>query len=278
VIARTLLEPAELSSGDDPFSMFSGWDSGQLLWLAILVPVAVLVFSVGSRRARSQLGTRAILPRGRDRPLPGRGPVRDEVWRATVERLEARAVTAIAKAQAGPVRIQGVITGSSGNLGGAAGHECVWRNRAGAGPQTAVAAELLVVADDSGCCGVEELEQARVVAPADKLGMHHESSSLRIGDRIEIIGCFEPEAADEPGDPAQRVYGTLGGDGRLDIRVLERPSAEPTTTPTAKASDGQTGRAQPSADAEPPERDLADEPRSPEPSPSHHAPQPEPEP
>jgi hypothetical protein len=124
-----------------------------------------------------------------------------------------------------------VIVGSTGNLGGAAGRECVWRNRSGAGPGTAVASELLIVRDDSGRCGVEELEGARVVAPVDKAGSHHESMSLHIGDRIEVIGSFERDVLGEEEDPTQLVYGTLGTDGRLDIRVLERPA------PAAKTSD-----------------------------------------
>lgn len=227
------LAPAEMPAGDeDPFSLFSGWDVGQLLWLAILVPVAVVVFSVGSRRVRAQLGTRAILPRGRDRSSPGHGHQRDAAWRAAVERLEARPPTRIADAQSGLVRIQGVITGSTGNLGGAPGRECVWRNRAGAGPQTAVAAELLFVADESGRCGLEELEQARVVAPVDKVGAHYESTSLHVGDRIEVIGRFEREVLGQHEDPTRLVYGTLGGDGRLDVHVLERPSAEPAESPS----------------------------------------------
>jgi hypothetical protein len=230
------LAPAELEGGDDPFAMFSGWESGQLLWLAILVPVAVLVFSVASRRTRAQLGSSALLPRGRDRPAPGRGPARDVAWRATVERLEQRVPTPIANAQHGPVRIEGIIAKATGNLGGAPGRECVWRNRSGAGPQTAVASELLIVRDDSGHCGVEELEGARVAAPIDKVGAHYESMSLHIGDRIEVIGTFEREVVGEDQDPTQLVYGTLGTDGRLDIRVLERPAApidraEPTEAP-----------------------------------------------
>jgi hypothetical protein len=221
------LAPAELSTGDeDPFSLFSGWDTGQLLWLAILIPVAVLVFSLGSRRVRAQLGRASILPRGRDRSAPGSGYRRDAAWRAAVERLEARAPTPIAEAQSGLVRIEGVITGATGNLGGAPGRECVWRNRSGAGPQTAVAAELLFMADASGRCGLEELEQARVIAPVDKVGAHYESTSLHVGDRIEVIGRFEREVVGEHEDPTRLVYGTLGGDGRLDVRVLERASPE----------------------------------------------------
>lgn len=241
--------PAEPVGDEDPFSMFSAWDSGQLLWLAILVPIAVLVFTVGSRRTKAQLRGATLGPRGRDRGAPGRSHPRDEAWRTTVERLEARVPTPIAQAQDGPVRIEGVITRSMGNLGGPAGRECVWRNRAGAGPQTAVASELVIVADETGCCGVEALEQARVVAPVDKAGMHYESTSLYVGDRIEIIGGFVREATGEHDDPTQQVYGTLGGDGRLDIRVLERP--------TAKAASAEAStHASPPPDPRPPSPDA----------------------
>lgn len=231
-----LAAPAELPAADDPFSMFGGWDSGQLLWLAFLIPVAVLVFSVGTRRIKSQLGMRSILPRGRDRWLPGEGHRRDEAWRAAVDRLEARPPTPIASAQSGLVRIEGVITGATGNLGGAPGRECVWRNRAGAGPKSAVAAELVFIADDSGRCGLEELEQARVVAPVDKVGMHYESTSLYVGDRIEVIGRFERDVLGEHEDPARLVYGTLGGDGRLDVHVRERSSPTKDAAPAKDAA------------------------------------------
>jgi hypothetical protein len=230
-----LAAPAELPAAEDPFSIFGGWDSGQLLWLAILIPIAVLVFSVGTKRVKSQLGLRSIMPRGRDRLLPDDGHHRrDEAWRTAVDRLEARPPTPIASAQSGLVRIEGVITGATGNLGGAPGRECVWRNRAGAGPKTAVAAELVFLADDSGRCGLEELEQARVVAPVDKVGMHYESTSLYIGDRIEVIGRFERDVLGEEEDPTRLVYGTLGGDARLDVHVRERASA---------AKDGETAKA-----------------------------------
>ncbi len=213
------LAPAA-ATDDNPFSMFSGWDSGQLVWLAVLVPIAVVVFFLGSRRSRRQLG--ALSPRGRDRFVPGGGR-RDAAWRATVDRLEAKAATAIARAQPGPVRVEGTISWASGNLGGTPGRECVWRNRAGAGPQTAVAAELIIVADQSGRCGVEQLEAARVSAPVDKAGAHYESTSLHIGDRVEVTASFETDVVGEHDDPAQLVYGTLGTDGRVSIRVLERP-------------------------------------------------------
>lgn len=278
------LAPPEVTTGDDPFSMFGGWDSGQLVWLAILVPVAVLVFSVGSRRVRAQLGGRAILPRGRTRWVPGHER-RDDEWRTALARLESRPPTPIAAAQTGLVRIQGVITSSTGNLGGVPGRECVWRNRAGAGPSTAVATELLFVADESGRCGVEELEQARVVAPVDKLGAHYESTSLHVGDRVEVLGRFEREVLGEDEDPTRLVYGTLGGDGRLDVRVLERPEPEPPVmaaeaeSPAASASDPDEGSAGTSFNSIPTRPDHTTPPRTdatpPDDSPGATAPAPD---
>ncbi|MEX1363490.1 MAG: hypothetical protein AB1Z98_10210 [Nannocystaceae bacterium] len=222
------LAPVPTSGGDDPFSMFSSWDSGQLLWLAVLVPVAVLVFYVGSKRFRSQLGASSITPRGRDRFVSGGGgPRRDASWRSTVERLEAQPATAIAKATSGPVRIEAEVVGASGNLGGTPGRECVWRNRAGAGTQTAVGADLVIIADASGRCGIERLEQARVAAPTEKTGAHYESVSLYVGDRIEVIARFDRELVGEHDDPAMLVYGTLGTEGPVDVRVLQRPEPAP---------------------------------------------------
>ncbi|MCH9687985.1 MAG: hypothetical protein K0V04_41530 [Deltaproteobacteria bacterium] len=221
IVALRCLAPA--APDDNPFSMFAGWDTGQLVWLAILVPIAVMVFFVGSRRYRSQLGAGSITPRGRDRFVPGGRGRRDAAWRATVERLEARPPATIAEASDGPLRVEGELVWASGNLGGAPGRECVWRNRAGAGPQTAVAADLVIVADASGRCGVEQLEGARVTAPVDKAGAHYESTSLHVGDRVEVIAMFEREVVGEHEDPAQLVYGTLGADGRVSIRVIERP-------------------------------------------------------
>lgn len=217
-----LAEPVG-AGGDDPFSMFAGWEGDQLLWLALLVPVAVLVFFVGSKRLRSQLGARSIIPQGRDRFVSGGSHRRDAAWRATAERLEQRDPTPIARAEDGPVRVEATIVGASGNLGGAPGRECVWRNRAGAGPKTAVGADLIIVADATGRCGVEQLEGARVVAPTDKAGAHVESTSLHIGDRIEVIARFEREVVGTHEDPSQLVYGTLGADGRVDVRLVERP-------------------------------------------------------
>ncbi|MEM7153452.1 MAG: hypothetical protein AAF799_11460 [Myxococcota bacterium] len=227
--------PGQAAGDDNPFAMFADWDASSLMWLGLLVPVAVVVFFVGSKRFRSQMGAGAIIPRGRDRFVGGRVKGHGPQWRATVERLQERPPTAIAEATPGPVRIEAEIVRASGNLGGSPGRECVWRNRAGAGPQTAVGADLLIVADATGRCGVEEFEAARINAPVERAGAHYESVALYVGDRIEVVGTFEADRVGEHEDPAMLVYGTLGTDGRVEIRVLERPA--PVETPPETTDD-----------------------------------------
>lgn len=213
--------PAPGSSGEDPFSMFEGWDTGQLLVLAALVPIAIFVFWYGSRQLSRHRGS--LRPRGRPFTAEGARGEHDAAFRATVAGLEKQPPTTIAKAGAGPVRIEATITTASGNLGGKPGREAVWRNRAGARPDSAVGAEVIIVADASGRCGVENVEQARVIAPAESHGRHWESVSLYLGDRVEIVGHFAPEITGDDPDPTRLVYGTLGGEGRLQVRLVSRP-------------------------------------------------------
>ena len=230
MIALVLSSPAPPtpvvgSPNDDPFSMLTD-SGGPLFILALLVPVAVVVFYVGSRRLAKERGTNALRPRGRvffDQPRQ-----RSERWRTTVRTLERSDPTTAATAKAGPVRLQGVLSGASENLGGAPGRECVWRNRAGASAASAVGAEVVFLRDDSGSVAIEGLEQAYVIAPAEKHTFHHENVSLYLGDRIEVFGHFTPEpTTGDEANPSERVYGTLAqGDG-LDLRLLERPQPEP---------------------------------------------------
>ena len=214
-------------ANDDPFAMLAD-SGGPLFFLALLVPVAVVVFYVGSRRLAKERGTQALRPRGRvffDQPR-----ARSERWRATVLGLERTDPSTAATAKPGPIRVQGVLTGASGNLGGAPGRECVWRNRAGAGPASAVGAEVVFLQDETGSIAIEGLEQAYVIAPAEKHTFHHENVSLYLGDRIEVFGHFtpEPSGAGDEAHPIERVYGTLThGDG-LDLRLLARPKPQPT--------------------------------------------------
>lgn len=270
----TALAPGE--SGGSPFDMFEGWNAGQLVVLAALLPVAILVFWFGSKQFSRQRGGASLRPRGR--PFFGEGTraENDATWRQTIARLEQAPPVSIAKAAAGPVRVEATIRAASGNLGGKPGRECVWRNRAGARPDSAVGADVIVVADASGRCGVENLEQARVIAPADSHGHHWENVSLYLGDRVEIVGYFaperlpetkaetepeaEPEANEHGADPAELVYGTIGTEGRLQVRLVSRP--DPAPNDAADPSDDEN---EPSSAPQPEPEPSADpdEPRDP---------------
>ncbi|MEM6290746.1 MAG: hypothetical protein AAGA54_05750 [Myxococcota bacterium] len=210
---------------DDPFAMLAD-AGGPLFLLALLIPVAVMVFFVGSRRVSKVRGTSALRPRGRvllDAPRK-----RSDRWRATVKRLEAAEPTAADALEAGPVRLQGILTTASENLGGVPGRECVWRNRAGASAASAVGAEMVLLQDDTGSVSIEDLERAYVIAPAEKHTFHHENVSLYLGDRVEVFGhaTLEPPTGAES-TPRDRVYGTLTFADGLDIRLLDRPVPTP---------------------------------------------------
>lgn len=217
-------------SDGDPFSFLFG-SGRELAYLLGLVLLAVPVFWYGSRQLRQARGSQALGPRGRWSTSSGRRK-REAQWARTVALLEGRDPTPIAEARQGPVRIVGTLVRASGDLGGPPERACVWRNRAGARPESAVGAELVIVADESGRCGVEGLERATVVAPSDKHSLHHEHTSLYLGDELEIIGVFEPESVPEGEAPAEQVYGTLGADGALEVRLRRRPDPPAPDPPT----------------------------------------------
>jgi hypothetical protein len=215
---------AEAEPGGDPVAdMFV--DLGSRLdpaWfvLALLIPVAVAVLWFGNRLFKRDLGPDAMEPKGRGfKQWPGRS---DPGWMATVTRLEARPATKIAEASEGPVRFEATLASCMEPLGGQPGRESVWRSRVGGRPGSAIAADVVVIADASGRCGIENLDGARVITPVEKHSIHHESMSLYLGDRVEVMGYFTPEKVGEHEDPAMLVYGTLGSSGGLEIRVIER--------------------------------------------------------
>ena len=231
------------ASDTDPFAMFADWDTGSLALLAGLVMLAVVVFAYGSRRAQRGRTTSSLRPQGR--VLADHGTRHFGAgWRAKATRLEEREPTAVADAGATAVRLVATIVRTTGSLGGEPERACVWRNRAGARPNSAVGSELIIVADDTGRCGVENLERARVTAPVEKAGVHYEWTSLYVGDRVELLGTFAPDPTTENADDARDVvYGTLGEKGPLEVRLIERP---PSVSPQAPQAD-----AEPDADPDP---------------------------
>ncbi|MCA9689219.1 MAG: hypothetical protein KC636_06390 [Myxococcales bacterium] len=208
------LEPAPPAPAED--------DGGIPLWIPLLIPAAILVYYFGFRRFQATVTGRALEPRGR-RWDDGGGEL-DAEFTGIVERATRRQlITPIAQAQAAPVMIRGTLVNADGNLGGAPGRECVWRNRAHARRDAAIGSEMVVIADGSGRAILENLERAQVIAPAEQVSAHHESVSLYLGDEVEVIGVFAPERHGEDAEPSAQVYGTLGADGRLHVRLHARP-------------------------------------------------------
>jgi len=205
--------------------------------IGVLVPVAILVYWIGSRRLRAQIGSRNLEPKGRGL-LAGGGP-RDKVFAAAVERaIQRQVITSIAEAQAVPVMVRGVLTSADGNLGGKPGHACIYRNRAHARRDMAVAAEFVTLRDATGKAILENLEAAAVISESERISPHFESISLYLGDEVEVIATFTPERHGDHTDPRELVYGSLGQDGNLHVRVvrrgLEKAAGEdsPATQPT----------------------------------------------
>ena len=196
----------------------------------ILIIVAILVFYLGNRRVQQMLSARNTEPRGRRLP---QGKVRkDPQFSAMVGRMLQRGLaTPIAQASAEPVLVRGVLSSADATLGGAPGRACVWQNRSGAPRDAAIAVDYVIVADASGRATIENLALADVVAPEDKLGPHRASCSLLLGDEVEVVARFKPERFGEDPDPSRLVYGTLGADGNLHVRVCKRDTAPPGPTP-----------------------------------------------
>ncbi|MBK6919096.1 MAG: hypothetical protein IPH07_17000 [Deltaproteobacteria bacterium] len=235
----TLAPAPSEGTGEDPFEVFSGVGP-QLGLLLLLASVAVAVVWISRRRAAAHAAGNAR----RARP-----DWADPKWRATVERLRDGAPTPIAAARAGTVRVVATLVSAPTNLGGPAARERVWSNLHGAGPETAIAAEIVFAADDSGRCAIEQLEHARVIAPmapaAARRGIQERDDrdrrrvALCLGDEVELIGTFAPDRAGSDSDPRALVYGTLGARGPLEIRVLSRPPASDDTT-AARADEAAT--------------------------------------
>ncbi len=223
------------AGGGDSLWFFDGFET-QIGLLILLVFVATCIVWLARRQAYANRdgGERAR----------GRPDWADPKWRERVKALEAGAPTAVATATAGPVRIVGTIASAPQSLGGEPGRECVWRNHAGAGPDTAIAAELVFVADASGRCAIDGLEHARVIAPIERppgapkvraTSTRREHVALYIGDEVEIFGRFAPDRVGDDPDPTKLVYGTLGGAGPLEIRLRTRATVS-ATAPSDEAA------------------------------------------
>lgn len=213
---------------DDPFAVFAGLGP-QLGMLLVLAAVAIGVVWY----ARRQAARRGVGGRNRSK----RPDWADPAWRARVTALEEAEATPIAKAGATTMRVIATIAAAPSSISGPPERACVWLNTVGASPEHALAVELVFIADDSGRCALEGLQHARVIGPREHAARDKRNVALYVGDKIEVFGTFVPERAGEDPDPRKLVYGTLGADGLLEIRVIERPERAAESTPAPAGPD-----------------------------------------
>ena len=225
----------EITSGHE----VSWFTQGNLLWIMTLMTLAVAVFIVGKRAAKQHTGRRG--PRFRDR-IFARGLDFD----LAIARLESEPLSMSNTAVVGqPVRLRLRILQASGNLGGAAGRERIWHNRAHASRATAVAADWASARDAGGEVLLVGLGRARVIAPFEENPRGFSTVSLCLGDEVEVLGIFEGVAVLErldlepayPGDRAQ-LSGVVGAGRQLQVRVMSRAGVatsgeDPSATPTS---------------------------------------------
>ncbi len=226
--------------------------------LAFMVPLAIAVYWYGNRQVGDPSARRS---RGRGR-WGEDDDAFDEAFRAQIRRFQDRDKPGtIAQAPAGMVMLRGVLSGADQDLGGAKGRECVWRNRADARRGAAVGSEIVFFRDSSGIAVIEGLERAQVISPTEGGARSVEWVGLYLGDEIEVVGRFEPDTEPtnaEATDPQARIYGSLGQDGKLHVRLVRRP-APATSAPATKAKTKAKTKAETKA---PPSRtpDAADDP------------------
>jgi hypothetical protein len=204
-------------------------DDEQINWL-LDAPWATLALMI--TLAVGVLVLANMLMRGRK----GRKRLRKPDFDLRVAKLEALPVTPIAEAKPGPVHLIGILREGDGALG-TGERACVYQNRAGSTRATAIAAELVLLRDDSGLIGIEQLETARVIAPKEDRGAH-DIIALYLGDRVEVVGELmhfdQPQTAN--GEP---LHGMLGSLGQIQVRLIERPPAgidSPEPPPTEATS------------------------------------------
>ena len=171
-----------------------------------------------------------------------------------VAKLEDLAVTPIASAKAGPIHLVGTLRKGDGALG-TGEHACVFQNRAGSSRATAIAAELVLLGDETGVVGLEQLEAARVIAPREDHGPH-DTIALYLGDRVEVVGELmvfnQPQTAG--GEPLRGMLGSLG---QIQVRLLERakpdapePGAKPVPKPAPADVDSADASGDPTFDSD----------------------------
>ena len=81
-------------------------------------------------------------------------------------------------------------------------------------------------------------------------------TSEPLADEVEVVARFKPERFGQDPDPTRLVYGTLGADGSLHVRVCKREPAtrDDLSADSAhdQASSGQASSDPPASDQQPP--------------------------
>lgn len=213
---------------------------GDLAWLAEtdwITPIVLITLAVGvlmwSRRFALQR-SRGAQNDSAERDLRGTG-ARALDFDLEIARLEEQAAVPIAAAKPGLVHIRGRIASAHGSLGGPADRQRIYYNRAGAPRSAAIGVELCLVADDSGQVALEQLESARVIAtPEGNEELRY--ITLQVGDQVEVLGEFEAERVSKKGESAkEKIYGVIGRNRQLQLRVLQRGDASTASAPEAPA-------------------------------------------
>jgi len=198
-------------------SILSVVTDGDVEWIidGSWTKLAVLVFIAVSVLMLSQL----VLKRNSGARRPSRTRRLD--FDLDVARMSQRERSDIASLDDGPSKLEGVIRSATESLGGDS-HPIVYFNRVGGGREAAVAAELVLVGDDTGQAALMNLDQARVIATPES-GASHERICLRVGDRVEVLGTARREAETKSSDSphsSSRVYATLGADAPIQVRRI----------------------------------------------------------
>lgn len=148
---------------------------------------------------------------------------RDLNFDLEIARLESQNPVPIDQAQSGLVHLRGVLASAEGSLGGPPERARVWYNQCDAPRDAAIGVELCLVADQTGQVALEDLSQARVIAPTQ--GQDPRFRTLSLGDQVEVLGEFVAQKIHKGGEASQEhIYGSIGGNRSYQIRVLERPS------------------------------------------------------
>lgn len=149
---------------------------------------------------------------------------RDLNFDLEVAQLESRPPVEIASAKSGLVHLRGVLRSAQGSLGGPEDRARVWYNQQGAPRDAAVGVELCLMGDETGQVALEDLSQARVIAPIQ--GEEPRYRTLQLGDKVEVLGELVAERMRKDGeDSAEQVYGVIGRGRGFQVRVLDRPDA-----------------------------------------------------